>query len=151
MNEEQILNAIAEVGKDKSLRFQVIIQNSTLHIYINRPTPIELDYHQLKQKIYTTIVELYSTEFSHIWLYCRILGEIEPDWQSVLEVDPSSSVVDVNLTSVLHEITNALETTNSIVEKIEHELETTDSFIDDSWNDIEELPTTAEDDDETQD
>ena len=141
MNKQQIINAIADACQDKSLRFQVIIQDSALHIYINRPTVAQLNYQQLKQKIYTTIVKLYSTELSNIWLYCRVLGEIEPDWQSVLEID-------TRLTTVLDEITNALEAANSIVEKIEHELETSEFFIDD-WNDFEELPTTAGDSDES--
>ena len=141
MNEQQIINAIADACQDESLRFQVIIQDSALHIYINRPTVAQLDYQQLKQKIYTAVVKLYSTELSNIWLYCRVLGEIDPDWQSVLEID-------ARLTTVLDEITDALESANSIVEKIENELETSEFFIDDSWNDFGELPTTAGDSDE---
>jgi hypothetical protein len=147
MNEQQILNAIADACQDESLRFQVIIQDSTLHIYINRPTVAQLNYQQLKQKIYTAVITLYSTKFSNIWLYCRVLGIIEPDWQSVLEIDASNSIVDAKLTTVLDEITDALDAANSIVEKIEQELETSEFFLDD-WNDFGELPTTAGDSDE---
>lgn len=148
MNEQQILNAIADACQDESLRFQIIIQDNELHIYINRPTVAQLNYQQLKQKIYTAVVKLYSTEVSSIWLYSRVLGEIEPDWQSVLEIDASNSIVDAKLTTVLDEITNALEAANYIVERIENELETSEFFIDDSWNDFGELPTTAGDSDE---
>ena len=149
MNELQILNAIADACKDESLRFQVIIQDKTLHIYINRPTVARLNYQQLKQEIYTAIIKLSKTKFSHICLYCRVLGKIEPDWQAILEIDTINSLADAKLTSMVNEITNALEATNSIVEKIERELETNEFFSDD-WNDFEELPTTAEDSDENQ-
>lgn len=147
MSEEQILNAIADACKDDTLRFQIIIQESSLHIYINRPTQKDLDYQQLKQKIYSTIIELPATEFQKICLYCRVLGEIEPDWQSVLEIESSSLAVE-QMTSMVEAITSSVDATNSIVAKIERELEISESFLEDPQLDFEDLPTTAGDDEE---
>jgi hypothetical protein len=142
MTEEQILNAIANACEDDTLRFQIIIQNEILHVYINRPTPTELDYQNLKSKIYGVVTKTFPLKFSKIWLYCRILGEIEADWQAVLEIE-IQSLDPAQMSAMLEAITGAVAATNSIVGKIERELETPESFaVDPLWN-FEELPTTA--------
>lgn len=144
MTEEQILNAIADACEDSSLRFQIIIQDRTLHVYINRPTPAELDYPQLKSKIQDGISKISDGDFAEVWLYCRVLGEVEADWQSRLEIEPNS-LDPAQMSQMMEAITDAVEATNSIVSKIEQELEIEESFATDSWFDFEDLPTTAED------
>lgn len=145
MNESEIINAIANACEDDRLRFQIIIQDSTLYIYINRPTPAELDYQQLKQRITFTIINLYPAQVEKIWLYCRILGKIEPDWRSVWSLAPDNSALDDSLTATLEEISHTLAATNSVVEKIEQELDTAESFGDDTISQLEELPMMAND------
>lgn len=147
MTEEQILNAIADACEDDTLRFQIIIQNSTLHIYINRPTQAKLDYPQLQQRIYAAVIRSSLAKFTKIWLYCRILSEIEPDWQSVLEIRVNSSIEDEDeMASMMDSITTAVDATNSIVSKIEHELEIAEYFFaGDFTSELEELPTMADD------
>ena len=148
MNSEKlILNAIANVCKDERLRFQIIIRDSILHIYINRPSETTVDYHQLKHQIYEAIASLSSVKFSKIWLYCRILGEIEPDWQSVLDIEASNLAAD-EMVSMVQTISTALEATNSIVDRIEQELAIPESFTEDPEVDFEDLPTTASDEQE---
>ena len=144
MSEEQIINAIANACEDDTLCFQVIIDDSTLHIYINRQDFAEPNYQQLKEKIYTAAIDLFPLEFERIWLYCRVLGQIEPDWQSVLEVDAVSLTSD-RIAPAIESITTAVKATNSIVEKIERELNTTESFAEDLYWEIDDLPTTAND------
>jgi hypothetical protein len=141
MTNEQILNAIANVCEDDSLRFQIILQDKILHVYINRPTQAELDYDDLKSKIYEVIIEKFSAKFGAIWLYCRVLGKIEPDWQALLEIEPVT-LDPAQVASMMQAITGAVEATNSIIAKINLELEIPDSFAVD-WYDFEELPTTA--------
>ncbi|MEM8672786.1 MAG: hypothetical protein AAGF83_02770 [Cyanobacteria bacterium P01_G01_bin.67] len=145
MSEKQIINAIAHACADEKLRFQIIIQDTTLHVYINRPTQASLDYRTLKQRIYTAIAELSWTKFRRIWLHCRILGEIEPDWQSVLELE-AMELNSEEMTSMVEAITTAVDATNSIVSKIEQELEIAESFISDPQTDFEDLPTTGAED-----
>ena len=144
MSEEQIINAIANACKDDTLCFQVIIDDSTLHIYINRQDLAEPNYQQLKEKIYTAAIELFPLEFDRIWLYCRVLGQVEPDWQSVLEVDAVSLTSD-RIAPAFESIATAVKATNSIVEKIERELNTVESFAEDFCWEIDDLPTTAND------
>ncbi len=141
-SEEQIINAIADACEDDQLRFQIIIQNNTLHVYINRSAKADLDYQQLKHQIYGVISNLPSAKFSKIWLYCRILGEVEPDWQSVLEVEASNWAAD-EMVSMVQVITSAVDATNSIVDRIEQELEIPESFIADAQIDFEDLPSTG--------
>ncbi|MEM6612144.1 MAG: hypothetical protein AAF652_07800 [Cyanobacteria bacterium P01_C01_bin.72] len=144
MTEEQILNAITNACEDDTLRFQIIIQDGALHVYINRPTKVELDYQSLESKIRAAINNSVSAKFSEIWLYCRVLGEIEADWQSSL--DPQSAQLDsTQMSSMIEAITDAVAATNSIVERIEQELEVPESFATDPFYDFEELPTTADD------
>ena len=145
MSKEQIINAIANACQDDRLHFQIIIQDSKLHIYINRPIQVELNYQQIKEKIYTTVIDRFSAQFHQVWLYCRILGEVEPDWQSVLEIE-----AHIEISTAFESIATAVETTNSIVEKIERELNTTESFAEDTYWDIEDLPTTADDNDRSE-
>lgn len=144
MTEEQILNAITDACEDSSLRFQIIIQDDTLHIYINRPSPDVLDYQQLKSRISRVINRTSNLSFSEAWLYCRVLGEIETDWQSAIEIE-SNNLDSSQMSSMIDAITDAVDATNSIVDKINHELEIKECFADDPWLDFEELPTTAED------
>ncbi|MEL6439964.1 MAG: hypothetical protein AAFQ80_12005 [Cyanobacteria bacterium J06621_8] len=143
-NEEKIVRTIANASGDKTLRFQVIIKNKTLHVYINRPAESALDYGTLKQKIYGAIAEFYPGKFRQISLYCRILGKIEPDWQSVLELEPSTLAAQ-EMNSMVDNINTAVDATNSIVSKIEQELIESESLMFDSQLDFEDLPTTADD------
>jgi hypothetical protein len=144
MTEEQILNAIANICEDDTLRFQIIIQEERLHVYINRPTQAELDYQDLKSKIYSVITEKFPLEFVEIWLYCRVLGEMEADWQAVLEI-AIKNLDSAQTSSMFTAITGAVEATNSIVDKIKLELEVPEPFAID-WYDFEELSTTAGED-----
>ena len=147
-SEEQIKDAIANACEDDRLRFQVIIQDSILHIYINRPTQVNLNYHQLKHQIYGVVANLSPINFRRIWFYCRILGEIEPDWQSVLDLEATDLAAD-EMVSMVQEITTALDATNSIVDRIEQQLEIPESFLSDPQIDFEDLPTTAADQEES--
>jgi hypothetical protein len=144
MIEEQILKAIANVCEDDTLRFQIIIQEERLHVYINRPTQAELDYQNLKSKIYSVVTERFPAKFVEIWLYCRVLGETEADWQALLEIQVKS-LDPAQTSSMMSAITGAVEATNSIVDKIKLELEIPEPFAID-WYDFEELPTTEGED-----
>ena len=141
MTEEQILKAIANACEDDTLRFQIIIQDGVLYVYINRPVKAELDYQELESKIQAAIDNT-NLDFREIALYSRVLGEIEPDWQSV--PDKASRLDSGQISSMMEAITDAVKATNSIVERIERELNVPESFAE-PVNDFEELPTTADD------
>ena len=141
MTEEQILKAIADACEDDTLRFQIIIQDGVLYVYINRPAKAELDYQELESKIQAAIDNT-NLDFKEIALYSRVLGKIEPDWQSVPNTE-ASRLDSGQISSMMKAITDAVEATNSIVERIERELDIPESFAEPV--DFEELPTTADD------
>ena len=144
MTEEQILNAIANACEDDTLRFQIIIQDGVLYVYINRPAEAELDYQNLEARINTALKREKTTNFQEIALYSRILGEIEPDWQS-LPATEISKIDSGQISSMMEAITDAVAATNSIVDRIEQELSIPESLATSAIYDFEELPTTAED------
>ena len=142
MTEEQILKAIADACEDDTLRFQIIIQNSVLYVYINRPAKAKLNYQELESKILAAIDNT-NLDFQEIALYSRVLGKIEPDWQSVPDTE-ANRTDSSQISSMMEAITDAVEATNSIIKRIECELDVPESFAK-PVNDFEELPTTADD------
>ena len=86
MDRESIVQALKSSCGNKNLKFQVIIQNSKLHIYINHKTEFRPDSEFLVDCVTNAIAPLDLDEFKGVWLYSRQLGEIEPNWQSFLEL-----------------------------------------------------------------
>lgn len=68
MREEQILDEIQDYYKDDSLVFQIIIQDSDFHIYINREAGSYINYDKYKNTIPTAISCL-DLEVERIYLY----------------------------------------------------------------------------------
>lgn len=142
MSEEQILLAIARTCQDNSLHFQIIVQKHTLHIYVNRQTE-NLDYQQLTSNVYSAISSLKWLQVSEIWLYSRVLGEVEPDWQTYVEVEDTKQALMETIEFLAEEIEVEIEITESLiedlscaptmpaflVEKIEHQLKNTEFLV----------------------
>ena len=119
MSEEQIIQAIANVCRDNTIHFQIIVQDNTLHVYINRQT--DLDYQLITQQIYAAVASIKSLSFQDIYLYSRLLGEIEPDWQTYLILkEPSDAVLD-SINYLATEITVEIEDTNALVEDLKYQ------------------------------
>ncbi|MCC0178247.1 hypothetical protein I4641_14800 [Waterburya agarophytonicola K14] len=85
MDRDLIVRALKSSCGNKNLRFQVIVHNSKLHIYINRKADYLADYVLLADTISSAIASLGLDTLSGIWLYSRKLGEVEPDWQVFME------------------------------------------------------------------
>ena len=147
MTEEQILKAIANACDDNTLWFQIIVRDRTLHVYINRPGEAGLDYQQLESKIYDAVNRDRLGKFQELALYCRVLGQVEPDWQSIRTIETAETTeTDAEFSSMMSAITGAVEVTNSIVDRIERELTIPESFSSDPWGDFDDIPTTADGD-----
>ena len=120
MSEEQIIAAIANSCQDSSLHFQIIIQDRTLHVYINRQSD-RLNYQTITPQIYTAVTSLEWLKVDEIYLYSRILGEVESDWSTCLEVkEPGEAAID-NLADLAEEIVDEVEDTSSLVEELQNE------------------------------
>ena len=84
MDSELIVKALNDACQDDKLNFQIVVQESILHIYINREVDSEPNYAQLINKI-SEILTTLNISWEGFWLYSRIMGEIEPDWQTYVE------------------------------------------------------------------
>ena len=85
MDRELIIQALKTTCGNKNFCFQIVIQNSKLHIYINRRPDYEPNYSWLTDIVTSAIASLDLEPLSGIWLYSRKLGEVEPDWQTFVE------------------------------------------------------------------
>jgi len=85
MDRDLIIQALKSACGNKNLRFQVIVQNSKLHIYLNRQADYILDYARVTDCVSNAIASLDFDDLQGIWLYSRPLGEVKPDWQVFVE------------------------------------------------------------------
>ncbi len=84
MDSELIAKILDNACQYDNLNFQVVLQESILHIYINREVDSKLDYAQLVNNITDALIAL-NISWGGFWLYSRVMGEIEPDWQTYVE------------------------------------------------------------------
>jgi hypothetical protein len=81
MNEAKLLSDLESANLGLDLVFQVSYADASLVVVINRPQPEPLDYGDIKDRILAIIEKSGLSEPTNIYLYSRILGEDEPDWQ----------------------------------------------------------------------
>lgn len=115
MERDLIVQVLKSACGNKKLRFQVIVQNSKLHIYVNRQLDYHPDYSLLTDTITNAIACLGWDDLQGIWIYCRQLGEIEPDWQVFVESPATlnQSEMDTAGTTVAEAETNFSEVEDS--------------------------------------
>ncbi|ELS02034.1 hypothetical protein Xen7305DRAFT_00017440 [Xenococcus sp. PCC 7305] len=90
MDPELIAQVLDEACQYDSLNFQIMVQESVLHIYINRELDIELDYDLLVNNITDALITI-NVSWEGFWLYSRVMGEIDPDWQTYIELQADVS------------------------------------------------------------
>ncbi|WP_319421289.1 hypothetical protein [Pleurocapsa sp. FMAR1] len=98
MDRELIIQALKSTCGNKNFRFQVLVQNFKLHIYVNYKTEKHPDYLLLTDLVTKAITSLNFANaslsldsYQGMWLYSRKLGDIEPEWQTYVEflkIDP---------------------------------------------------------------
>lgn len=86
MNRESIVKALKSSCGNKNFKFQVVIQNDRLHIYVNHKENYQPDYFLLQETVAEAIASLTLTSIAAVWLYTRPLGKVEPDWQTIVEL-----------------------------------------------------------------
>ena len=82
MNRELVASALKSACGNK-LDFQVALQDFQLHIHVSRQPEHRVNYFLLKDNVTSTVANLYSGDFE-IWLYSYLAGEIEPEWQTLI-------------------------------------------------------------------
>ncbi|MGF1588150.1 MAG: hypothetical protein ACFCU7_02720 [Pleurocapsa sp.] len=86
MEQELIVKALERSCGNKNWGFQVVVQEDQLHIYVNRKANYQPDYIILEKMVAAAIASLKLDSLDAVWLYCRQLGKLEPDWQISVEL-----------------------------------------------------------------
>jgi hypothetical protein len=79
--EQLIIKALKAACGNKNIKFQVIVQDEQLHIYVNHKQDHQLNYSLLTENVSAAIASLALDKINSFWLYGRPLGQVEPNWQ----------------------------------------------------------------------
>lgn len=90
MTEDEILRLLEEQCQEAGIYFQAFIQMPYLYLYINREADSSVDHERLTEQIFRTIAS-HNLELQGISFHSRILGTVEPDWETYLQF-PTPSV-----------------------------------------------------------
>ena len=89
--EQLIIDALKSACGNKNIKFQVIIKDGQLHIYANHRQNYHPQYAILESNVGAAIASLNLETVDRVWLYARPLGQIEPNWQVLVELPTQAS------------------------------------------------------------
>jgi hypothetical protein len=110
MDESRLLNAIRDCADrtEHQLLFQLIQDSPALHLFVNRTPEAELDYSTLSRHLQSTIATECQTAFAELppeqwpfqvlYLYSRIVGNVDPDWTDVVGLIPATDTPSIEAT-----------------------------------------------------
>jgi hypothetical protein len=84
--EQLIIKALKAACGNKNIKFQVIVQDEQLHIYVNHRQDYQLNYSLLTDNVTAAIASLALDQINSFWLYGRPLGQVEPNWQVFMAI-----------------------------------------------------------------
>ncbi|MEY4519575.1 MAG: hypothetical protein RLZZ499_2175, partial [Cyanobacteriota bacterium] len=84
--EQSIIKALKGACGNKNIKFQVIVQDDQLHIYVNHKQDYQLNYLLLTDNVTAAIASLALDTINSFWLYGRPLGQVEPNWQVFMAI-----------------------------------------------------------------
>ena len=114
--ERLIIKALKSAWGNRNIKFQVVVQNTQLHIYLNHYPHNPPDYLLLSKTVAAAISSLNLDAVDRVQLYCRPLGQAAPDWQTSIElseVQAQLSEIDTIATSQAKVSDNSLTTSFS--------------------------------------
>jgi len=91
MDDQVLIHILETACAEENLIFQVIEQEGHLHVFLNRGPEQVLDYRTVGKKIYQALGRLSLTDIDGVYLYSRVLGEEEPDWDTKFRLPQSKS------------------------------------------------------------
>jgi hypothetical protein len=113
MNESVLQQALDSACQGSGLIFQPMVQGQILYLYINRPSGMAIEYEALSKRIHAIIISLKLSDLRGLWLYSRVLGEIQPEWDRYLEF----STVPTQSFDTLPTVTTASTSITSVMQK----------------------------------
>ena len=84
--ERSIVEALKSACGNKNLKFQIIIRDRKLHIYVNHRQDRKPNYLLLEATVTATIASLDLEAIEGVYLYSRPFGTVAPNWQTRLEI-----------------------------------------------------------------
>jgi hypothetical protein len=161
MNESILQQALAQACPGSGLIFQPIFQDYTLYLYVNRPAEMMVEYEALAERIHAVVISLELPELKGVWLYCRVLGETQPEWdrfllmvsipeqespQNVDDIDQDLSKSSASFYEHFEEVTpetstgDGLETTPTVTEASLLDLEGVSAVQENEQSRIDSIP-----------
>ena len=113
MQEEAIAQRLEQACQDPSLIFQVTQHDTELQICINRELDQPIDYSALQQRICDAIASLQLPQLRGLWLYSRVLGTVDPDWQTYVSLPTEEAIFDAAIAPADKEATDASQPSKS--------------------------------------
>lgn len=84
--EQLIIKALKSACGNRHFKFQVIVHNDQLHIYVNYRPNYQPNQSVLEENVGAAIASLDLNGIEAIWLYGRPLTQTEPEWQTFVEL-----------------------------------------------------------------
>jgi hypothetical protein len=91
------------------LIFQIIDEADTLYVYINRPNETPLEYEVLTAKIVEAIAALNLPDLRCLCLYSRILGKVDADWETFIELPTVALAEPIQENHPLEELSDSID------------------------------------------
>ncbi|MBE9047897.1 hypothetical protein IQ255_26480 [Pleurocapsales cyanobacterium LEGE 10410] len=101
MDRKLIIKALESACGNRNFQFQLVLQDSCLHICVNRKADYQPDYSLLEKNAAAAIAALSLDSVKNIYLYSRKSGEAKSDWQTSInlstEIDSADLPTEINL------------------------------------------------------
>lgn len=84
--ERSIVEALKSACGNTNIKYQVVIQDRKLHIYVNHHSHRQPNYSLLEEKVTAAIACLSLDAIDRVYLYSRPFGTVTPNWQTELTI-----------------------------------------------------------------
>lgn len=113
MDQELIVKALKSACGNKNFKFQVVIEDEQLHIYANHRANYQPNYDLLQENVAMAIASLTLDSLFFIWLYCRPLGKVEPNWQAYVKLPILVNQEDDDTLNITEDLKSEIDFTHS--------------------------------------
>ena len=109
MDRKLIIKALESTCGNRNFQFQVAIEDSNIHIYVNRKADYQPDYLLLEENTAAAIASISLDSIKNIYLYSRVIGETKSDWQTSIDLSTQSNSEDLSTEINLDRIPTELD------------------------------------------
>ena len=92
--EQLIIKALQSACGNRHFKFQVVVRDDQLHIYVNYRPNYHPNQSILEENVGAAIASLNLDGIESVWLYGRPLSQTEPEWQMFVELPTQASKME---------------------------------------------------------